>query len=333
MIPLLSRARSRLADILDSRRLARTVLVLSRQLDHAHLAGQIEEARADRLEERVAELEAETRDWSTLSGELVAEQAAADLPDLEPADDSGPPSPLPADPYARAEIERERADAAERRLAAEAHAADLENELATTSERAARLSARLSVVALEREEQIQRADGLAQTLQSCGAELATTRAQLRQTERSAGAHLATIEDLREQIAAAHAPARSLEARAEIAWRAWDEAPDSAPGGAPPPEATGWDSVYPGAKAAWRAVVRACDTSAAPAEQIPGVAAADALTESERREGYQIGKQTGIGFAAGCQAIAESKARKKAAADTPPETRPSARLTTREEPRP
>lgn len=297
MIALLSRARSRIADALDSRRLARTVLVLSRQLDHAHLAGQIEEARADRLEERVAELEAETRDWRSLSGELAAEQAA-DLPDLEPADDSGPPSPLPADPYARAEIQRGRADAAERhRLAAEAHAADLE------------------------------------------VELATTRVQLRQTERSAGAHLATIEELREQIAAAHraahAPARSLEARAEIAWRAWDEAPDSAPGGAPPPEATGWDSVYPGAKAAWRAVVRACDTSAAPAEQIPGVAAADALTESERREGYQIGKQTGIGFAAGCQAIAESKARKKAAADddTPPETQPSERIATREEPRP
>ena len=298
MIPLLSRARSRITDILDARTLARTVLVLSRQLDHAHLAGQIEEARADRAEERVAELEAETRDWREASGELVAEQAA-DLPDLEPADDSGPPSPLPADPYARAEVQAKRADAAERhRLAAEAHAADLESELATV------------------------------------------RAQLQQTERAAGAHLATIEELREQIAAAHraahAPARSLEARAEIAWRAWDEAPDSAPGGAPPPEATGWDSVYPGAKAAWRAVVRACDTSAAPAEQIPGVAAADALTESERREGYQIGKQTGIGFAAGCQAIAESKARKKAAADddTPPETQPSARTTvTREEPRP
>lgn len=154
MIPLLSRARSRLADILDSRRLARTVLVLSRQLDHAHLAGQIEEARADRAEERVAELELQLADWREASGELVAEQAAADLPDLEPADDSGPPSPLPADPYARAEVQARRADAAERhRLAAEAHAADLESELATV------------------------------------------RAQLQQTERSAGAHLATIERL------------------------------------------------------------------------------------------------------------------------------------------
>ena len=302
MIPLLSRARSRIADMLNARTLAQTVRILSRQLDHAHLAGQIEEARADRAEERVAELEAETRDWREASGELVAEQAA-DLPDLEPADDSGPPSPLPADPYARAEVQAKRADAAERhRLAAEAHAADLESELATV------------------------------------------RAQLQQTERAAGAHLATIEELREQIAAAHraahAPARSLEARAEIAWRAWDEAPDSAPGGAPPPEATGWDSVYPGAKAAWRAVVRACDTSAAPAEQIPGVAAADALTESERREGYLFGKQTGIGFAAGCQAIAETKARMArpgdavlAADDTPPETQPSERVATREEPRP
>ncbi len=267
MIPLLSRARSRLADILDSRRLARTVLVLSRQLDHAHLAGQIEEARADRLEERVAELEAETRDWSELSGELVAEQAA-DLPDLEPADDSGPPSPLPADPYARAEVQAKRADAAERhRLAAEAHAADLESELATV------------------------------------------RAQLQQTERAAGAHLATIEELREQIAAAHAPARSLEARAEIAWRAWDEAPDSAPGGAPPPEATGWDSVYPGAKAAWRAVVRACDTSAAPAEQIPGVAAADA----DRRYDLEYDSARNVLPPRGTD-------------DTPPETQPSARLT-------
>ena len=296
--PMITALLRYLHDLADARRLARTVHLLTRQLDHAHLAAASEEARADRAEERVAELETQLADWREASGELVAEQAA-DLPDLEPADDSGPPSPLPADPYARAEVQAKRADAAERhRLAAEAHAADLESELATV------------------------------------------RAQLQQTERAAGAHLATIEELREQIAAAHraahAPARSLEARAEIAWRAWDEAPDSAPGGAPPPEATGWDSVYPGAKAAWRAVVRACDTSAAPAEQIPGVAAADALTESERREGYQIGKQTGIGFAAGCQAIAESKARKKAAADddTPPETQPSARTTaTREEPRP
>ena len=161
MIPLLSRARSRIADMLNARTLAQTVRILSRQLDHAHLAGQIEEARADRAEERVAELELQLADWREASGELVAEQAAADLPDLEPADDSGPPSPLPADPYARAEIQAKRADAAERhRLAAEAHAADLESELATT------------------------------------------RAQLRQTERSAGAHLATIEALREELAEA-----------------------------------------------------------------------------------------------------------------------------------
>ncbi len=244
---------------LDAGTLSRTVLVLSRQLDHAHLAGQIEEARADRAEERVAELELQLADWREASGELVAEQAAADLPDLEPADDSGPPSPLPADPYARAEIQAKRADAAERhRLAAETHAADLENELATV------------------------------------------RAQLRQTERSAGAHMRTIEELRARLAV-HVPAKE-------------------------------------------------------ALQIPGVAAAEdePLTESERREGYLFGKQTGIGFAAGCQAIAETKAARAtagtderppriaprevryaavmkvsaeiAAADTPPETQPSARIT-------
>ena len=101
-------------------------------------------------------------------------------------------------------------------------------------------------------------------------ELAETRAQLRQTEGAAGAHVATISALREQIAAAHraahAPARTLEERADIARRAWDESPPADPG---PVE---WDELPPAGQAAWCAVVRACDTSAAPAEQIPGVAA-------------------------------------------------------------
>jgi len=188
MIP---RILARLNSALDAVKLARTVRIMARQLDHAHLAGRLEEARADRAEERadlefrraqayaeslvsftdgartlrdrIAELENQIQDWREASGELAAEQAA-DLPDLEPADDSGPPSPLPADPYARAEVQAKRADAAERhRLAAEAHAADLESELATV------------------------------------------RAQLQQTERAAGAHLATIEGLRAQIEADRPP--------------------------------------------------------------------------------------------------------------------------------
>ena len=47
--------------------LARTVLVLARQLDHAHLLAASEGARADRAELRVAELEAALADWHETS--------------------------------------------------------------------------------------------------------------------------------------------------------------------------------------------------------------------------------------------------------------------------
>ena len=80
---------------LDAGTLSRTVLVLSRQLDNAHLLAASEEARADRAELRVAELEAETRDWAELSGELAAEQPADDaLPDLTDAGEA----PIPIEP-------------------------------------------------------------------------------------------------------------------------------------------------------------------------------------------------------------------------------------------
>jgi len=152
--------------VLDAARtagtLARTVLVLSRQLDNAHLLAASEEARADRAELRVAELEAQTRDWAELSGELAAEQPADDaLPDLTDAGEA--PIPLVLTDSAReAEIQRDRANALQR------------------------------------------------ALQACEVELQQTRAQLRQTEAAAGAHVATIARLQEQIAAAH---RAAHARA------------------------------------------------------------------------------------------------------------------------
>jgi hypothetical protein len=73
--------------------LARTVRVLARQLDNAHLLAASEEARADRAELRVAELEAQTRDWAELSGELAREQPTADpLPSVLDAGEA--PIPL-----------------------------------------------------------------------------------------------------------------------------------------------------------------------------------------------------------------------------------------------
>ena len=167
--------------------LARTVLVLARQLDHAHLLAASEGARADRAELRVAELEAQTRDWAELSGELAAEQPADDaLPDLTDAGEA----PIPIEPPPDAYHERDRAD---------------------------RLQA---------------------MLQACEVELATARAQLQQTERSAGAHLRTIEELRAQIENSATSADRAVGTAMLGWMA------------------------------------------APAEQIPGVAAARVLRRLE-----------------------------------------------------
>jgi hypothetical protein len=128
--------------------LARTVLVLSRQLDHAHILAASEEARADRAEEvlsseiemhgrtrraqiaaenRIAELEAQTRDWAELSGELAREQPADDaLPSVLDAGEA--PIPLVLTDSAReadirADVQRERAEQAERERDAAARAA------------------------------------------------------------------------------------------------------------------------------------------------------------------------------------------------------------------
>jgi len=178
----------------NARTLARTVRILARQLDNAHLLAASEEARADRAELRVAELEAETRDWAELSGDLAAEQPAADaLPDLTDASEA----PIQIEPPPDAYHERDRAD---------------------------RLQA---------------------MLQACEVDLVTARAQLQQTERAAGAHLATIEALREQIAAAHRAAHAIGPVASF------EGDWCIPHG-----------------------IHKCRHCSTPVEQIPGVAAAD-----------------------------------------------------------
>ena len=108
--------------VLDAARtagtLARTVRVLARQLDNAHLLAASEGARADRAELRVAELEAQTRDWAELSGELAREQPTADpLPSVLDAGEA--PIPLVLTDSAReADIQRDRADALQRALQA-----------------------------------------------------------------------------------------------------------------------------------------------------------------------------------------------------------------------
>lgn len=227
--------------VLDAARtagtLARTVRLLARQLDNAHLLAASEEARADRAELRIAELEAAIADWERDSG------AEPNLPDLRDAGEA--PIPLVLTDSAReADIQRDRADS----LFASLRACEVD----LAKMREAKLAAEIRAdVQRERAEQAERERDAA--------------------ARTAGAHIATIEALREQIAAArraaHAPARSLEERADIARRAWDESPPADPG---PVE---WDELPPAGQAAWCAVVRACDTSAVPAEQIPGVPAA------------------------------------------------------------
>ena len=140
--------------------LARTVRLLARQLDNAHLLAASEGSRADRAELRVAELERALQDWREASGELAAEQPADDpLPSVLDAGEA--PIPLVLTDSAReANIQRDRADALQR------------------------------------------------ALQACEVELQQTRAQLRQTEAAAGAHIATISALREAIAAAHRAAHA-----------------------------------------------------------------------------------------------------------------------------
>jgi len=157
-------------DAFDSRRLARTVLLQARQLDHLHLLAASEECRADRAEEqlatahdRIAELELQIADWRDASGELAAELAAADVPDLEDARD--PPTALP-DPWTAADVQRGRADSLEKQLEAANRRAEHEHA---------------------------RAD--AQHARADDAELEAAAAA-----RSAGAHLRTIVELRERLA-------------------------------------------------------------------------------------------------------------------------------------
>jgi hypothetical protein len=166
--------------VLDAARtagtLSRTVLVLSRQLDNAHLLAASEGARADRAELRVAELEAALQDWREASGELVAEQPAADpLPDLTDAGEA--PIPLVLTDSAREiEIQRDRADALQRALQA--------CEVDLAKERSAH----------------------AKAWELC----CEARTERDHAARSAGAHIATIEELRARLdlalSAVHRPA-------------------------------------------------------------------------------------------------------------------------------
>ncbi len=116
---ILARAAARLNDFTNALTLARTVRLMARQLDHMHLLAASEECRADRAEERVAELELQLADWREASGELVAEEEAADLRDAgEEAR-----SPLPSCTCHEADIQRGRAEQAERERDANARAA------------------------------------------------------------------------------------------------------------------------------------------------------------------------------------------------------------------
>ncbi len=180
--------------VLDAARtagtLARTVLVLSRQLDNAHLLAASEEARADRAELRVAELEAQTRDWAELSGELAREQPTADpLPSVLDAGEA--PIPLVLTDSAReADIQRDRADS----LAASLRAAELD---------LIKLRAELEKVAERKIAADIRADVQRERAKQAERERDTNA-------RAAGAHIATIEDLRARLdlalRAVHRPA-------------------------------------------------------------------------------------------------------------------------------
>lgn len=137
---ILARAAARLNDFLDSRKLARTVRLQAHQLDHLHLLAASEECRADRAEERVAELELQLADWREASGELVAEEEAADLRDAgEEAR-----SPLPSCTCHEADIQRGRAEQAERERDTNARAAGAH--IATIEDLRARLDLALRAV-------------------------------------------------------------------------------------------------------------------------------------------------------------------------------------------
>jgi hypothetical protein len=257
----------------NARTLARTVRILARQLDNAHLLAASEEARADRAEadhgaeqmarrrvtverdaarERIAELEAQTRDWAELSGELVREQPAADaLPDLTDASEA----PIQIEPPPDAYHERDRAD---------------------------RLQA---------------------MLQACEVDLVTARAQLQQTERAAGAHVATIEALREQIAAAHRAAHAI----------------------------GPDEQIPGVAAATPYAIWSAEYDAAEAARVlaplAGKLTPDVCDACRRStfDGQRTGEAEAVLLCGRCRATAE---REEAARDAvteiepPPPTRPS-----------
>ena len=268
----------------NARTLARTVRILSRQLDNAHLLAASEEARADRAEaalataranitelarlhreavalccaarERVAELEAQQRDWAELSGELAADPQADALPDLT---DAGEAPTSVVDHAREAAYQCDRANA----LAATLHATE-----------AVVLDLRGRIQSLEREAK-------------------EARAQLAQTERAAGAHLATIERLQEQIAS----------RPALVCRSC--------GG--PCEESRRDSPV---------LSRTC-YRCAPAEQIQGVAAAHQACEDFARELAADDPPPRIAprevrYAAVMKVSAEIDA----AADDPPPTRPS-----------
>ena len=292
----------------------------ARQLDNAHLLAAAEEARADRAELRVAEIEHQLEDWREASGELAAEQPAADaLPDLT---DAAPP--VTPDPLRETDYQRGRADSLMRTLhATEAIVLDLRARLAT-AEREAKES----------------------------------RAQLQQTERAAGAHVATIERLRNELALAREHAADQ--------HDWSTA------------AMGRETNHKRTIADLRKrlddALRAVHKPA-PAEQIPGVAAATpyAIWSAEydaaeaarvlaplagkltpdvcdacRRstfDGQRTGEAEAVLLCGRCRATAEREETARAAVtslgftraadDEPaPETQPSARTTVpREEPRP
>ena len=256
----------------NARTLARTVRILARQLDNAHLLAASEEARADRAELRVAELELQLADWRETSGELSAEQPAADaLPDLTDAGEA--PIPLVLTDSAReADIQRDRADALQR------------------------------------------------ALQACEVDLVTARAQLQQTERAAGAHIATIEALREQIAAAHRAAHAIAPAEQI--------PGVAAAGLPRVECTVCPYVATG-----------CETTVDPCpacgSKLAEIESCDACGKPVR-DAYRTGEAEAVLLCWDCTRKAEREeaavmrrsAEIDAAADDPPPTRPSERTATR-----
>ncbi len=320
---------------LDAGTLSRTVLVLSRQLDNAHLLAASEEARADRAELRVAELEAQLEDWREASGELAAEQPAADpLPDLTDAGEA----PIPIEPPPDAYHERDRAD----RLQAMLQACEVE--LATARRQVDAQHARAGSVKRER-------DRFAH-------ELAEARAQLQQTERAAGAHVATIERLRNELALARehaadqhdwstaAMGRETNHKRTIAdlRKRLDDALRAVHKPAPVEQIPGVAAATP--YAIWSAEYDAAEAARVLAP-LAGKLTPDVCDACRRStfDGQRTGEAEAVLLCGRCRATAEREETARAAVtslgftraadDEPaPETQPSARTTVpREEPRP